>query len=226
MAASGYHDAARARAPRRGPGPPRPPRQTAARLPRHIKGMQPPQRRPQHPELRQRRPDHRTLDERSSQREPGSVQPDRIAGVGPDHPRRRVARRLQAVQGAARAISQSCMVMAGAPLAWPGTGASSRQARTTHGLGGRGGRIDQVGHDPAGGRPADPAERGRIDPARVILAEHPAHDRGVVHRAGFLTARLTRSHPAPAWASRLAASAPAAPGRDARCRSAAGSAAA
>ena len=130
----------RAPAPLRRPRRPGPPASTAARLPRDIKGMQPPQRHPQHPELRQRRPDQRPLDERSSQREPHSVQPDRIAGVGPDHPRRRVARRLQAVQG--RRLGQQPVQHghAGAPLTWTGTGASSRQARTTHGAGRRPGR--------------------------------------------------------------------------------------
>ena len=49
---------------------------------------------------------------------------------------------------------------------------------------------------PLGDRPADPAERGGLDPAEVIFAEHPAHDRRVVHgRAGFLTPQLTRGHP-------------------------------
>ena len=85
-----------------------------------------------------------------------------------------------------------------------GTGASARQARTTHRRNGRPRcrsaipvRAGQVGDDAARHGTADPAERSRIDPAGVILAENPADDRGVVHDPPGLLSPVA-AHPSPA----------------------------
>ena len=118
-------------APALPPGPPTPrPPPRPHRRPRHLQRMQPAQRGPQHPQLCERRPDQRPLDERGSQGQPDPVGPDRIAGPGPDHPGRRVPLCFQPVQraGLRQQPVQHRRHRGAADVRRPG--ASARQART------------------------------------------------------------------------------------------------